>query len=142
MLAQFSNSRKINPTRAASQPLTTKENMNMTTSYTAKAKEMNISRISVKGARWFQRTYGNTYHTTYISALIGDTWVEIGSTEIEYGYGDQYLCTAGKWLIENGFIDPTPAGTLKDGYQLNSYEFREANNIDHYVVDVKRKKDM
>ena len=31
MLAQFSNYYRINPTRAASQPLTTKENMNMTT---------------------------------------------------------------------------------------------------------------
>lgn len=116
----------------------------MTISYTAKAKEMNISRISVKGARWFQRTYGNTYHTAYISALIGDKWVDIGSTEIEYGYGEQYLCTAGKWLIENGFIENTPEYnySLKDGYQLNNYEFREANNVDHYVVDVKRKKDL
>lgn len=32
VLAQFSNSRRINPTREATQPLTTKENMNMTTS--------------------------------------------------------------------------------------------------------------
>jgi hypothetical protein len=112
--------------------------------YTTKAKEMNITAFAIKGVRWFQKSYGNTYHTTYISALINGKWEDIGSTKIEYGYGEQYLVTAGQWLIENGFIENTPEYnySLKDGYQFNNYEFRQTNAIEHFVQDVKRQKDL
>ncbi|MNF84971.1 hypothetical protein D3C85_693510 [compost metagenome] len=110
--------------------------------YTNKAKEMNITAFTIKGVRWFQKSYGNTYHTTYISALIDGVWTDIGSTDKEYGYGEHYMCTAGQWLIENGFIENVEFGTLKDGYQFNSYEFRENNAIEHFVQDVKRQKDL
>lgn len=110
--------------------------------FTQKAKDMNIERFHIKGVRWFQRSYGNTYHVAYISALIDGVWVELGTTEKEYGYGEQYLCTAGKWLIDNGIIEDKPYSNLNNGYQLNSYSFREENNIDCNVVDVKRQKDM
>lgn len=110
--------------------------------YTQKTKDMNITAFAIKGVRWFQKSYGNTYHTTYISALIDGTWQDIGSTAIEYGYGEHYLCTAGKWLIENGYLTNEPHGNLKDGYQLNSYEFRSGNAIEHYNKDVQRKRDL
>lgn len=110
--------------------------------YTQKAKDMNIERFAIKGVRWFQKSYGNTYHTTYISALIGGKWVDLGSTESEYGYGEQYLCTAGKWLIDNGYLINEAEGNLTNGYQCNSPSFREENNIDHHVVDVKRQRDL
>ena len=110
--------------------------------YTTKAKEMNITAFAIKGVRWFQKSYGNTYHTTYISALINGKWEDIGSTDKEYGYGEQYLCTAGQWLIENGFIENTPCGTLTNGYQFNNYQFRADNAIEHFVSDVNRQKDL
>jgi hypothetical protein len=111
--------------------------------YTTKAKEMNITAFAIKGVRWFQKSYGNTYHTTYISALVDGKWVDLGSTEKEYGYGEHYLCTAGKWLINNGFIlEAADNSQLKNGYQFNSYSFRQANAIEHFASDVKRQKDM
>lgn len=102
----------------------------------SKAKEMNIEAFSIKGVRWFQKSFGNTYHIAYISALIDGTWVELGSTEMSYGYGGHYLVTAGDWLIENGFIN------CATGYALAGCGVREALNIEHYSEDVKRKKDM
>lgn len=112
--------------------------------YTQKAKDMNITAFAIKGVRWFQKSYGNTYHTTYISALINGKWEDIGSTDKEYGYGEQYLVTAGQWLIENGFIEDLsgPQEVMGKGYQFNLYTFRQANAIEHFVQDVKRQKDL
>lgn len=108
----------------------------MTCELSNKAKEMGIEAFSIKGVRWFQKTYGNTYHIAYVSALVNGRWQELGATKTEYGYGDHYLVTAGDWLIENGFINCTT------GYALVNYSVREALNIEHYSEDVKRKKDM
>lgn len=104
--------------------------------YTTKAKEMNITAFAIKGARWFQKSYGNTYHTTYISALINGKWEDIGFTEKEYGFSEQYLCTAGQWLIDNGFIQ------AENGYAFNNFSFRKDNAIEHFVSDVNRQKDL
>ncbi|MNX93826.1 hypothetical protein D3C86_1260320 [compost metagenome] len=108
-------------------------------SLSKKAKDMGIEKLSVKGVRWFQKSYGNTYHTIYISALINCVWQDLGHTEEEhYGYGDHYLVTAGKWLIENGFVDCDES----EGYFLANVSVREALNVEHYVQDVKRKRDL
>ena len=45
---------------------------------------MNITLI---GRRWFQKTYGNTYHT--VTVLIDGT--EVYQSPKSYGYGDQYV---------------------------------------------------
>ena len=105
-------------------------------SLTEKAKTMNIERFNIKGVRWFQKTYSNTYHTTYISALIDGVWQHIGSTPMEYGYGDSYLVTAGQWLVDNGFVQ------ADNGYDVQGYQERAFLNIDCFVQDVKRKGDL
>ncbi|MGL5013075.1 MAG: hypothetical protein ACRC6V_02135 [Bacteroidales bacterium] len=120
---------------------TTKQETHLTgiktmNAYTTKAKEMNITAFAIKGVRWFQKTYGNTYHSTYISALVNGKWQDIGSTEVQYGYGDHYMHTAGTWLIENGFIE------VKDGYAFNGYQFCQDNAIEHFATDVQRKRDL
>lgn len=69
-----------------------------------------------------------------------DNWAYF--SDKEYGYGEQYLCTAGQWLIENGFIGNTPCGALTNGYQFNNYQFRADNAIEHFVSDVNRQKDL
>lgn len=106
-------------------------------SLTEKAKEMGITAFSIKGVRWFQKSYGNTYHKFYISALVGGVWVDLGeSIHTEYGYGEQYLVSAGEWLIKHGYLDCTT------GYCLAKTSVREALNIEHCVDDVECKKDM
>lgn len=94
-----------------------------------------FDQISIKGVRCFLKC--NTYHRAYISGLNkSGEWVELGNTDICYGYGDHYLVTAGDWLIENGYL------TAEDGYALAGWQVRGALNIEHHSEDVKRKRDM
>lgn len=81
--------------------------------------------ISISGKRWFQKTYGNTYHSFTI--LFDDG--EIYHSGVHYGYGEQYLYNALKYL--QGFGYP-----YKYGSELSDAE------ILYYVEDVKRKKDL
>lgn len=92
--------------------------------------------IRVKGTRWFQKTYGNTYHVAYISALISGKWVDLGETKMQYGYGDHYLVSAGAWLVENGFVE------CDSEYFLSDYNVREALAVDYVAQDVQRKRDL
>lgn len=105
--------------------------------YGEKATKEGITAFAVTGRRWFQKSAGNTYHVAVISALIGDTWQEIGKTEFSYGYGDQYLVTAGEWLVANGWLEGD-----NSGYGLAHRSVREAFNVEHYAEDVKRKRDL
>lgn len=102
---------------------------------TEKAKAMGVEKLHIEGRRWFQKSYGNTYHTAVISALIDGKYVELGKTRITYGYGDHYQVTAGEWLIANGFI----ACDEKEGYALANYSIREALNVETMATDVKKK---
>jgi hypothetical protein len=56
--------------------------------------------LHISGRRWFQKTYGNTYHTAsiYINGQL------VHKTPMEYGYGDMYLQTAVDWLKEHGHL--------------------------------------
>jgi len=107
-----------------------------TVSLTEKAKDFQA--ISIKGTRWFQKSYGNTYHIAYISALIDGKWVHLGETSTQYGYGEHFLVTAAEWLIENGYMTCT-SGT---GYSLSNYNVCEAFGVDCVAQDVNRKRDL
>lgn len=60
---------------------------------------MTTQSIIVQGRRWFQKSYGNTYHTASVS--IGD---ESYSSDKTYGYGDQYIQTALELLHAHGHL--------------------------------------
>lgn len=116
---------------------TSQFNINGTTQIiklTDKAK--GIEAFSIKGNRWFQKSYGNTYHIAYIDALINGKWVELGSTKMQYGYGDHYLVSAGAWLIENGYVE------CNNEYFLSNYNVREDFAVDYTASDVDRKRDL
>lgn len=53
------------------------------------------------GRRWFQKSYGNTYHS--VTIFIDGTIVH--SSPIHSGYGDHYTQTAQNWLMDNKFLD-------------------------------------
>ena len=50
----------------------------------------------IEGRRWFQRSYGNTYHNTILH-LKGGGRLESGQ---QYGYDDQYLQAAFEMMGE------------------------------------------
>lgn len=98
-----------------------------------------VKAIHIKGTRWHQKTYGNTYHKAYISVLIGITWHDIGETDIRFGYGEQYLNSAGEWLIENGYIE----SDQETGCYANRLNFEKLGiAFSHTAQDVSRKKDL
>lgn len=106
-----------------------------TLSVTLTDKAQGIEAFSVKGVRWFQKSFGNTYHKAYISALIDGKWVDLGETKMEYGYGDHFLVTAGAWLIENGYVQC-------DSEYFLDYNVRKDFNVEFYSEDVNRKRDL
>lgn len=97
-----------------------------------------IEAFHIRGVRWFQKTYGNTYHRAYISALVNGRWVELGHTDIDYGYGDHYKVTAGAWLIENGYFECDN----KAGYAFADYSVRDTFAVEYTSQDVQRKRDL
>ena len=91
----------------------------------------------IEGRRWFQRTYGNTYHSVRIyqgNALLV-------CLPYQYGYGEQYIETAIQWLEDNGHIAKRerysnggkPSGTLY---------LRETLQASYSCIDVGRQRDL
>lgn len=86
-----------------------------------------INELEIFGKRWFQNSYGNTYHTATI-IVNGE---ELKS-EIKYGYGSAYLQTAADLLRVNGY--EVPGDNNEAFYKMCEYP--------HDVKDVDRKKDL
>lgn len=86
--------------------------------------------LHIEGRRWFQRTYGNTYH----SVRIFEDGAPIAALPYQYGYGDQYLQTALDWLKANNRApSDAPYGTQY---------LREELGATWSVADVARQKDL
>ena len=116
--------------------------------------------IIIKARRWFDRTYGNTYH----SVQVFDDAKLIGEIPFEYGYGDSYIQTAFEILSAAGYYPYKKTDAQKDIYSktgkylystpiesLNKqeayYNFKDdmRNHRDRFLVfvdDVARKKDL
>ena len=89
-----------------------------------------IKTLVIRGRRWFQKSYGNTYHT--VSIVVNG---HILKSSIKYGYGNQYLVTAIDLIRENGYdISENDFEALRmlKSFCKNEYE----------VVDVKRKREL
>jgi len=84
--------------------------------------------LHISARRWFNRTYGNTYH----SVRIYQDGKQIAYLPYQYGYGEQWLQTAIDWLRANGYPD-AEYGTLY---------LREVLGGTYDVCDVQRKKDL
>lgn len=87
-----------------------------------------MSALHIEGRRWFQRTYGNTYHTVRIYEADRPV-VVLGPT---YGYGDAFLQTAVEYLRAHGYP------SMEYGTQY----LREVLGGTYSVIDVTRKGDL
>lgn len=86
-----------------------------------------IETLEIIGKRWFQKSFGNTYHT----AIVVVNGEELKS-DITYGYDNHYLTTAAELLKANGYDIPSDNGEV----------FAMMIKYEHNVTDVKRKKDL
>jgi len=102
-----------------------------------------VKKIYLHARRWFQRSYGNTYHTVEI--WVNDRLVhKIPFTILDRksaGYDHQWSCDACKWLVDNGY------GRFNGVYPISSlFLFIYCREIgieyNHTVEDVKRKRDL
>ena len=91
-----------------------------------------VKSVEMYGKRW-TNSYGNTYHTTKV--YVNDELV--GTTPIQYGYGDQYTQSGFALLKKKGYFKRTKPEDL--GWMTMS-----KRNIKYYrkATDVKRKKDL
>ena len=94
--------------------------------------------IVILGRRWFQKTYGNTYHTATV-IIDGETMF---STPIEYGYGDQYRDTAFRELESRGLI-PARLEHANGSHECSwQWEERTGIKVGYSCADVMREKDL
>jgi hypothetical protein len=89
-----------------------------------------IMSLHIKGKRWFQKSYGNTYH----SVRIFKDNEQLVYLPFQYGYGEQFLQTAIDWLKANGEI---PADA-----EYGTHYLRETLGGTYAVEDVDRKRDL
>ncbi len=97
-----------------------------------------VKSIRLLGRRWFQKTFGNTYHTCEI-------WINdelIHTCPYAYGYGSQYRQSAEAWLDENGYLRELEHYSNSLNEPLWHYCERKNIVLTDQVIDVQRKKDL
>jgi hypothetical protein len=97
-----------------------------------------VHSIAVYGKRWFQKTWGNTYHS--VDVMVDGKLVH--RIDFEYGYGSMYMQNATTWLEQNGYL-PFLRHYANGGYEpLWQYCRDRGINLMDNVTDVLRKKDL
>jgi len=97
--------------------------------------------IHINGRRWFQKSYGNTYHTVTVN-IDGE---HVFSSGQEYGYGDQYQQTAWEWINANADklgIEPLKVHANGGNEAVYQYVERTGNKVVNTVSDVSRERDL
>lgn len=102
--------------------------------------------LHIEGRRWFQRTYGNTYHTVTVYA----NGAQVFKSPKAYGYGDQWIQTALDWLRADGsdYLQWDQAYELLARYPSGNYmhtgtiALREILGASYSCIDVPREKDL
>jgi hypothetical protein len=103
---------------------------------------MKKQQIQIIGRKWFDRTYGNTYHT--VEVYVNNKF--IAKSPITYGYGDHFVQTAFEILQEKGIFKKTGerlgSGIDKDFYEFQTKTRRDPGMVLISCTDVTRKRDL
>jgi hypothetical protein len=91
--------------------------------------------VTIIGKRWFQKTYGNTYHSVqvYVNGKL------IGEESFRYGYGEQYIQTAHDILMKTGWLPKTGE------HDYSAFIDMRRSNREHFTItvsDVGRQSDL
>jgi hypothetical protein len=62
----------------------------------------NLNSVFIEARLWFDKTYGNTYHSVRIEA----NGLTVGQVPMTYGYGQHYEQTALEYLKKIGLVSP------------------------------------
>lgn len=106
-------------------------------------------RYKIVARRWFQRTYGNTYHSCRVYKVTGQgkeyTEELIGEVKSTYGYGEQYLQTAHVLLQAAGEFPRTDKRVNGSSEDYNAFRQAMRDHRERFSVqvsDVERMKDL
>jgi len=72
--------------------------------------QTNIESLFIEARCWFDKTYGNTYHSVRLTA----NGLPIGQVGFTYGYGQMWQYTALEYLKKFGLVDDA----VKYWYQM------------------------
>lgn len=97
-----------------------------------------MSSLVLVGRRWFNKNFGNTYHSVEIIA----DGKPVHKVPYAYGYGDQWEYSARDWLDSNGYLPGRETKEGTPGEALWRYCERVGIQYTRTVVDVQRKKDL
>lgn len=119
-----------------------------------------IKEISITAKRWFQKSYGNTYHSVIVSVVVSrqsankidpisyplternrDVWIDVAYVPFEYGYGNHYCHTAMRALIE-ALNDCPEWVNIDNYYHIDRLAKKLGVVYNENVYDVNRKKDL
>jgi hypothetical protein len=86
-----------------------------------------FNHIDIIAKRWFQRTYGNTYHSVEI--IVDGKFLD--KADFAYGYDYAYMQTAHKLLAKHGIFDWHKTDELVPVYRNGKLDYhtpKEAQN--------------
>ena len=112
-----------------------------------------IKAVNISARRWFQKTYGNTYHTVKIEVVFDDDTRDVLTHDRTYGYGEMWNQTALTMLIRGGYATqeyyPVTEGKLLSNHipspkycYATSYCREKAILCFSTVTDVSRQRDL
>jgi hypothetical protein len=101
-------------------------------------KRPDLKKIEIIGRRWWRRGPGGTYFRFYV--YVDDNLVH--RSELESGYGEQYLERGTQWLEDEGYIPRRPTGA-HGGHTSGWHWIRDTLKIPllYHATDVPRQRD-
>lgn len=97
------------------------------------------SSITIIGKRWFQKSFGNTYHS---AVVINDDTGEQIRAPFEYGYGDQWEETAARLIESAGWLPERERYSYGGRMSLHRWCQENGVTLHRNLDDVKRQKDL
>lgn len=95
--------------------------------------------IHVEARRWFQKTYGNTYHSVRVWRADADGMLHV---PFEYGYGEQWAETAAQAIEDAGWLPARECNPNGSRAPLRYWLECENVLLSTDVADVPRQKDL
>lgn len=101
-----------------------------------------LTAISINGRRWFQKSYGNTYHSVDVTVTYSDGSARTLSSRKRYGYDEQYIQTAIELMINEGILSAPNTRDVTAFWPLSVFCRENGIEYNNRVVDVSRERDL
>jgi hypothetical protein len=101
-----------------------------------------LTALNIAGRRWFQKSYGNTYHSVQVTATYSDGSTKTLRSGKRYGYDDHYIQTAIELLIAEGILSAPSSSDVTSFMPLSLFCRNNGIEYANSVADVSRERDL